>query len=566
MWKLRSVVIVSAVVLLTAAPASTAWSADELEAERVPNISGGAQSVIDPVDVSQIQDLLQGTPADLLAAGTNPLQSMTRIDKTFEGFDFDDNGSENSGFRFIPPDPIGAAGLSRVIAVTNTMIEGLNKGGSVMFRSGLADFFAPLSPTTFTFDPKVVYDEHEDRYVVVTLERVASGNAVDPGNISRVLLAVSKNGNPKSATARDWFYQAIDSKVLFGGFVELWADYPGFEVDEEAIYVTANMFAFPPFSGYGGVRLWIVDKGVGNDGLYDGGASAVGLYNPYASGGIATTTMPTQIHGEGGVLPGSEIGTFLVAYSGLTFGGPGAPEALQVVTVVDPLARSGGPYFVQEFVVVGDIEDVGGIYGFPSLPDAPQLGSDALIEVNDRRALDAVWRDDALWVTTTIVPNAGDDAGETTAHWFKFDTGGGPGALILDDQGDIGGEDIAAGTFTFFPAVAVNRNNQAMFGFAGSAPSIFTGAFAAGRNPEDPSGSVRESMVVREGVDYYFRTFGGGRNRWGDYSGISTDPSNDKFFWIFNQYAAERGTIFSQLPDEDGRWGTAWGRGKFYGN
>ncbi|MEJ2581699.1 MAG: hypothetical protein P8127_08710, partial [Acidobacteriota bacterium] len=545
MRKPITVVVVVGLMLVFGSLVSIAQASEQLEAERVPNISGGAQSVIDPVDVSQIQDLLEGTPADLLAAGTNPLQSMTRIDKAFEGFDFDDNGSENDGFRFIPPDPIGAAGLSRVIAVTNTMIEGLNKGGSVMFRSGLADFFAPLSPTTFTFDPKVVYDEHEDRYVVATLERVASGNAVDPGNISRVLLAVSKDGNPKTATARDWFYQAIDSKLLYVGFVELWADYPGFEVDEEAIYVTANMFAFPPYSGYAGVQLLIVDKGLGSDGLYDGGASAVGQYDPYASGGIATTTMPTQIHGEGGVLPGSEIGTFLVSYSGLTYGGPGAPEALQVVTVVDPLGRSGGPYFLPEFVDIGDIEDVGGVFGFPALPDAPQLGTDALIEVNDRRALDAVWRDDSLWVTTTIIPNAGADAGETTAHWFKIDAGAGPGALILDDQGDIGGEDIAAGTFTFFPAVAVNRNNQAMFGFSGSAPSIFAGAFAAGRNPADPSGSVRESMVVREGVDSYFRTFGGSRNRWGDYSGISTDPSNDKFFWIFNQYAAERGTIFS---------------------
>lgn len=568
MRKPLAVLIASAVLLVAGAVVSTAQSVDELEAERVPNISGGALSVIDPVDASEIQDLLQGTPADVLAAGTNPLQSKTRIDKTFEGFDFDDNGSQN-GTYFIPPDPIGAAGLSRVIAVTNTMIEGLNKGGKVMFRSGLADFFAPLTPTTFTFDPKVVYDEHEDRYVVVTLERVASGFAIDPGNISRVLLAVSKGGNPKTATERDWYYQAIDSKVLFGGFVELWADYPGFEVDEEAIYVTANMFAFPPYSGYGGVRLWIVDKGFGTGGFYDGGASMVGLYDPYAAVGLpnfATTTMPTQIHGEGGVSPGSGIGTFLVSYSGLTNGELGGSEFLDVITVVDPLGNAGGPFFLQEFVEVFDIEDVGGSLGFPALPDAPQFGTTALIEVNDRRTLDAVWRNGNLWVTTTIIANAGVDLGETTAHWFRINTNDFPAPLFLEDQGNIGGEDIATGMYTFFPAVAVNRNNQVMFGFSGSAPSIFAGAFAAGRNPADMPGMVRESMVVREGVDFYYRLFSGTRNRWGDYSGISTDPSNDKFFWIFNEYAAERGSVFSQYPDQDGRWGTAWGRGKFYGN
>ena len=133
--------------------------------------------------------------------------------------------------------------------------------------------------------------------------------------------------------------------MLFFGFVELWADYPGFEVDEEAVYITANLFAFPPFAGYGGMRLWIVDKGAGSGGFYDGGPAGVTIHDPYATAGLPTTTMPAQIYGDGGVGgPGSTVGTFLVGYSGLTFGGPGAPEALQVVTVDDPLGKVGGPF------------------------------------------------------------------------------------------------------------------------------------------------------------------------------------------------------------------------------
>ena len=564
---MRKGIALWAAVLLSAAPAVFAQEAPPLELETAPTISGGDDVVLDVTDPSAIEELLEGTPADVVASATNPLLSKTRIDKTFEGFNFDDNITENQGFVFIPPDPIGAAGLSRVIAVTNTMIEGLNKGGKVKFRSGLANFFAPLNPLTFTFDPKVIYDPYEDRFVVVTLERVVSGLPVDPGNISRILLAVSKDGSPKTATAADWYYHAIDSKVLFGGFVELWADYPGFEADEEAVYITANMFAFPFFSGFGGMRLWIIDKGAGSGGFYDGGAAGGTIHDPYLAAGVpqfATTTMPAQVNGAGGVLPGSMIGTFLVSYSGLTFGGPGAPEAVNVITVVDPLGNLGGPFFLQEFVVAGDIEDVGGIFGFPSLPDAPQAGTTALIEVNDRRALDATWQHDRLWLTTTIIPNSGVDLGETTAHWFQLDTSGGPGFITLFDGGNIGGEDIATGTYTFFPSVAINRLDQVMFGYSGSAPSIFAGAFAAGRNPADPAGTVRQSMVVRAGEDWYLRTFGGSRNRWGDYSGIAADPSNDKFFWVFNEYAATRGTPTS--GGEDGRWGTAWGRGKFYGN
>lgn len=473
----------------------------------------------------------------------------------FEGFGFDDNIAESGGFVFIPPDPIGAAGKSRVIAVVNTMIEAHTKGGQLKWRDALADFFAPLSPLTFTFDPKIIYDHYEDRFVVVALERVNSGSEVDPGNVSRILLAVSKDGSPSSPTAADWYFHAIDSKDLFGGFVELWADYPGFEADEEAIYITANMFAFPPFGGFGGVRLWIVDKGAGSGGFYDGGPAAASVNDPYAGGGVATTTMPAQVYGDGGVGgPGSTLGTFLVAYSGLS---DGVTEYVEVTTVDDPLGNAGGPYFSQEFVPVGDIEGP----DFPSLPDAPQMGTTDLIDVNDRRLLDAVWRADSLWCTTTILPNMGPDTGETTAHWFQLDTQFGPGLITSIDQGDIGGEDIAVGTFTFFPSVAVNRDGDAMFGFSASAASIYAGAYVTGREAGDPLTTVQETEVVKAGVDSYLRTFGGTRNRWGDYSGISIDPSNDDFAWVFNQFADLRGTPTS--GGEDGRWGTYWMRAKF---
>jgi hypothetical protein len=90
---------------------------------------------------------------------------------------------------------------------------------------------------------------------------------------------------------------------------------------------------------------------------------------------------------------------------------------------------------------------------------------------------------------------------------------------------------------------------------------MYAGAFAAKRLAGAPLGTFGPTQTIKAGEDYYLRTFGGSRNRWGDYSGIALDPSNQKFFWAFNLYAAPR----SDEPDsrgEDGRWGTAWGRVK----
>jgi hypothetical protein len=469
--------------------------------------------------------------------------ASAQVKKTFEGFGFNDNPGANDGFLFIPPDPIGAAGKSRVIAVVNSMIESHNKGGALKWRTGLADFFASLAPGDYPFDPKIVYDQYEDRFVVVALELIVGSASTDPANVSRILLAVSKDGNPQTSTAGDWNFHAINAKTVIGPF-ELWADYPGFEVDEEAIYVTANTFTFVPFGLFGGVRLWIVDKGADSGGFYDGGsADASVALNPYASAGISTTTMPAQVFGEGGV--GPSIGTFLVSYSGLS---DGVDEYIQVVRVNDPL---GTPTFTQEFVNIGNIETLPPFLG---LPDAPQAGTTALIEVNDRRALDAVWRNGSLWLTTTINPASGPDAGQTTAHWVELDTSAAPsGAITLGDQDNLGGEDIAPGTFTYFPAVAVNRDGEARFGFSASAPTIFAGAFVAG--------ILGPTQTVKAGEDYYIRTFGGGSNRWGDYSGIALDPTNEKFFWVFNEFADQRGTpTAGPSGPEDGRWGTVWGR------
>ncbi len=472
----------------------------------------------------------------------------------FDGFAFDDNPVENGGFYFIPPDPIGAAGTDRVIATVNAMIEARTTAGGLLWRDSLAGFLAPLTPANALFDPKIVWDHYENRFVVVALEKVEPGTAnPDPGNTSRLLVAVSKTATPATATAADWWYTAINGKFSIdpgGGFKDYWTDYPGLEVDEEAVYITANLFLFAPFAGgpaFG--RLWIINKGVAG-GFYAGGAAAVTVHNPYTCGGCFTlSSQPALVFGAGGV-PGAGSGTFLVGYSGLT---DGTNEFIQVIRVTNPL---GAVSFTGETVAVGNIDNTAA-----AIPDAPQSGTATLVATNDRRTYDAVWRSNQLWLTTIVNPPAGADTGQATAHWFRF-TAAPPAATTLADQGNIGGEDIAAGTYTFFPSVAVNSALNAMFGFAASAPTIFPGAYVTGRQAGDVAGTVQASQTVRAGVDFYVRTFGGSENRWGDYTGISVDPTTDAFFWVFNEYAATRGTVIS---GEDGRWGTRWGRVFFAG-
>ncbi|MGB5896470.1 MAG: hypothetical protein WBG58_20020, partial [Ignavibacteriaceae bacterium] len=479
---------------------------DKIYSTEETTISGGAEFN------RLLQEAIRSGNADnFIYSGnfTPPTSNSLNTTTTFDGFDYDDNPVYNGGFSFIPPDPFGVGGLDRVIAVVNTMIECRDTTGTLLWQDDLAGFFTSLTPTTFTFDPKVIYDQYENRFVVVDLEQVDSGVNPDTSNISRIFLAVSKTSMPSTATSAAWWYTAIDAKEVIGG-ADHWADYPGFAIDEEAVYVTANMFAH--VTGlFGGTRLWIIDKGV-TAGFYGGGAASVtgGWDFPgLSAGAVATGHQPAHVFGTGGA--GATVGTYLVAYSGIS---DGVSEYIQVIRVDDPL---GTPTFsAAEFVPLGNIEGP----SFPALPDAPQSGSATEIEVNDRRALHAVWRNNSLWLTTTINPNSGPDIGQTTAHWVQLNTII-PGSTTFTDQGDAGGEDIATGTFTFFPSIAVNSNEDVIVGFSASASTIFPGAYYAGRFVGDPAGTVNSSVVVRTGLDFYVRTFGTPKNRWGDYTGAS---------------------------------------------
>ncbi len=489
---------------------------------RKPGISAGA--------LFSIQQERRGNKLPYSGKKIGRSESTAVFNNVIEGINFDEDAANNDGQYSIPPDPNGAAGMKQVVSIVNSSIEWHTKDGIKEASKGLKNFFSTLNPLTYTYDPKVIYDQYSDRFLVVALERtdIQDGSS---SNTSRIFLAVSDNGDPNGT----WYYQALNTKIAING-IDHWVDYPGFAVGANAIYVTGNMFTFQSDSSkFGGSRLWIIPK----YDLYNGGASVAKMYNPSKLVGLSDIPMePAHMFGT----PPANTGTFLLTYSGFS---DGTNEALSVIRVDSPLSS---PKFNQQFVLFGNIDNTQSV-----LPDAPQKGTPVKISVNDRKVLKAVWRDNRIWAVSTVLPPSGPDAGQTTAHWFQIKTNA-LFSLLKGDDGDIGGEDISANAFTFFPSIAVNGNDDITVGFSASSSTIYAGAYYAGRKSNDPAGTIGRSFVLKEGLDYYVRKFNGSENRWGDFSGSSVDPADNKF-WIFNEYAIFRGTI---INNEDGRWGTAW--------
>src|SRR5262249_22882074 len=69
----------------------------------------------------------------------------------------------------------------------------------------------------------------------------------------------------------------------------------------------------------------------------------------------------------------------------------------------------------------------------------------------------------------------------------------------------------------------------------------------------DAAGTLETPIQFAAGQAPYVRTFGGGDNRWGDFSSITPDPSTSSGFFLFNEYAMTQGT---PILNENGRWAT----------
>lgn len=461
----------------------------------------------------------------------------------FDTQDFDDNATL-TGFRFIPPDPHGTVGPNHVIAVNNVAIGAYTKAGANVFLQSLQTFFG--SPT-FTFDPKAIYDQFTNRYLVVTLEQVEAGTNPSTGNESRILLAASPVGTPVGT----WTAVSIDSKITTTSpSRDYWCDYPGFAVDEEAIYVSCNHFAFAPISASLGSRLYTIDKAALYAGTFNP-ATDLNLYDPGTASGVSSCTFtlqPAHVHSD----PGGTIGTWLTAFSGCSSAPAGTPQFLHIIRIDNPLGGAGAS-FTGWFPALGAICST----SFCSVADAPQPSLLDLDTVGNR-TYDAEWRNGNLFVTTTTTINEG-GTDQATAHWFQMNTATLAAAPAnssppITNQGDVGAEDLGTGTYTYSPSISVN-DDCALLGFAASSSSLAAGAYYAVIDvlgTSGPAGTAGSTQTVRVGDDSYQRTFGGSRNRWGDYSGVVLDFTDTDFFWIFNQYAQTRG---SGTPPEDGRWG-----------
>lgn len=392
---------------------------------------------------------------------------------------------------WIPPDCTMAVGPAHVVLSVNSSIAIHNKvGGPAVLQRTLTQWFSNVVQGLTIFDPKALYDQHAARWVLLAVAFKTNPNK------SVFLLSVSATSNPLG----QWRNYVLDAMKDGNTSTNNWADFPGLGVDAHALYLTANMFAFG--GGFQYAKIRVVPKA----GPYSGGAAPffdfVKMKN--ANNSMAFTIQPCH-----------------------TFGAP------QVEYLVNSLFPSGNVLTLWRITnlpnapVLSKATVTTAAYALP--PNADQSGGPPPLNTGDVRVQHAVFRGDSVWTAITTVRNWG-AGNRASIHWFQIRAA----ANTLIQQGVYGTRDA----HYFYPAGCPDNNGNFIMVFSRSGANEFGSIGYTGRRATDPPGTLQASALLKAGVAHYQALDSGGRNRWGDYNGVASDPSTPRLVWLYSEYAS----------------------------
>jgi hypothetical protein len=465
--------------------------------ETVPAPMPGPLDLPVPEDIDGLNEKTEG--ADFQSGG-NQVDLLLSPGPSASFFALGDDNSR------VPPDVHGAVGPNHLMITLNTQVRIQNRSGGVISTVSLLSFWSSLG-NPVAFDPRVFYDPYGGRWITV-----AAGDAY--ASTASLLIGVSQTSDPTGI----WNLYSVDIDSLD----IVWLDYPSLGFNKDWICVQGNMWNIS--GGFNRSDIYVFDKAD----LYSAGS---GSYTIFSDTSIGDTQVPALTYDN-------TLDTlFLIKNWAGNSSGNGW---LRIFTITGPVGSESFNYGNFAFTPNpwGDVSP--GFFDF-----APQLGSSQKIMTNDARIQNVVYRNGSLWCTHTIFLPAGGTPTRSSIQWWELSASAG-----IMQRGRI--DDNTNTIFYYFPSIAVNAFDDVLIGYTRSSSSQYASGNYSFRSASDPSNTLQADTVLKAGVDSYYKTDTGGRNRWGDYTMTVVDPVNDISLWTIQQYAA--------ASDSVDRWGTWWGR------
>jgi hypothetical protein len=444
-----------------------------------------------------------------------PLVASPSPTATYRGLQ--DTAQVGTSSSYIPPDTHGAVGVDKVMVTHNNNIRILSKAtGAVVSTVSLNGFWSSTGATG-VFDPRVLYDPYNSRWIIIATSNASSSS-------SSICVGVSTSSDPSGSFSL--------FKVIVGT-ATLWADYPVAGFNKNWVAIGVNMFTIAG-GAFSEGRVLSVDYPTLRTGSFSG-VLFTGI-TP-ASGGFCMNPAQTFSSTEDTLFFVSHLSSGGATYKLQTMTGTAASPTLTIgVTKTNSLGGWVAP-------------------GGELLPQSPEplpgTGT-RKIETSDAYMRgNVLFRNGSIFDCQTVgLPSGG--LTHTGVQWARLTTLGdfAEGGRVEDPTATA----TNGGKWYAYASIAVNSLNDILLGFSqfSSAQSASAGYTYKARG--DAVGTMRDPYIYKAGISYYEKTYGGGRNRWGDYSQTCVDPVDDFRFWTIQEFADTKvGT-----GDGSGRWNTWW--------
>ena len=400
-----------------------------------------------------------------------------------------------------PPDTNASVGATQVVEVTNISYEVFNKatGAPILGPAEVSSIWSGFGGTcgngsnNFS-DPVVIYDKAANRWLVTIL-------GSPDGFFSGVeCVAVSSTSDATGSYHR----------YSFGFGTGNLNDYPKFGVWPDAYYASYNMFGPTTFIG-----------------------AKVCAYNrAHMLAGLSANAHCFQRSANDfSFLPSDLDGTSLAAAGEPNF----FVELFTTTTLhlfkfhVDFVTPANTKFSGPTTVTVNSFTE-------PCVPTGvciPQSGTGTKLDsLGDRLMFRLVYRHvgthESLLAAHSVKPAAGPVA---AVRWYEVRS---PNATpTVFQQGTFSLSTLAA----WMPSIGMDKLGDIAVGFSKSSNTTHPGLGYTGRIPTDPAGMMESAANIFVGAG----SQNGGLTRWGDYSSISIDPTDDCTFWYTNEYIPSNG-------------------------
>jgi hypothetical protein len=422
-----------------------------------------------------------------------------------------------------PPDPNGAVGPNNVVTMANLHFQIFDRSGNSLFGPAAnntlwAGFGGPCQ-TENAGDPVVLYDQLADRWL---LSQFTSN-----GPTFFECVALSQTNDPTGSYYR-W---AISTGNNF-------PDYPKAGVWPDAYYFSTREFAGG--STFAGVGAYALDRA----------QALVGNPNPTVVGFLAPPN-PPYVVGDG-LLPSTLDGQTPPPAGSPNFfvgseddNGPyGAPaDALSFWKFhYDPTTPGNSTFMQTTTLPTQPFNSILGLCG-GSRNCIPQPNTATRIDhlgYRQRPLFRFAYRNfgdhESLVTNQSVSAGTGPNGEVSGIRWWELrDPNGSP---VIFQEGTYA-PGLADGIHRWMGSIAMNSLGDIALAFSASNTSVFPSVFYTARHPGDPPGQ----MTLGEGSIINGTGSQTGSQRWGDYTSLVPDPTDDTTFWYINQYVPTTSSI-----------------------